>query len=80
MLSGKGQLYIFSLNILSSLELRSLLRKCSSCNAYTLREDKCPKCGGALRIAAPPRFSPDDPLLKMKLRARRYLVKMANDP
>jgi H/ACA ribonucleoprotein complex subunit 3 len=56
------------------------MRKCSSCGAYTLKRDKCPKCGGALRVAAPPKFSPEDPLLKRKLQARKYLDRGVNGP
>lgn len=51
--------------------MKSLLRKCVACKAYTLRTDKCPKCGGAVGVVAPPKFSPDDPLLDQKLLARR---------
>ncbi|MBO3803717.1 MAG: RNA-protein complex protein Nop10 [Candidatus Brockarchaeota archaeon] len=51
--------------------MKSLLRKCSSCGAYTLKSGNCPKCGGELRVAAPPKFSPDDPFLERKLQARK---------
>ncbi|MBO5653893.1 MAG: RNA-protein complex protein Nop10 [Candidatus Methanomethylophilaceae archaeon] len=39
--------------------MRSALRKCESCNTYTLK-DTCPSCGKASKQAAPPRYSPDD--------------------
>ena len=39
---------------------RWLLRRCESCWAYTLREDRCPYCGGRVRVPHPPRFSPED--------------------
>ncbi|MBR7123267.1 MAG: RNA-protein complex protein Nop10 [Candidatus Methanomethylophilaceae archaeon] len=39
--------------------MRSALRKCESCNTYTLK-DTCPNCGKASKQAAPPRYSPDD--------------------
>jgi len=34
--------------------------KCINCGNYTLKQDKCPKCGGSVRVAHPPRFSPVD--------------------
>ncbi len=37
-----------------------LLHKCLKCGRYTLREDKCPICGGPVKIAHPPKFSPVD--------------------
>jgi len=43
-----------------------LLRKCVKCGAYTLSKDKCPYCGGPLRIPHPPKFSPDDKYAKDK--------------
>lgn len=37
-----------------------LLRKCTSCGVYTLHKDKCPYCGGEVRVPHPPKFSPED--------------------
>lgn len=37
-----------------------LLRKCLRCGRYTLRKDKCPHCGGEVRVPHPAKFSPDD--------------------
>ncbi|MCS7097457.1 MAG: RNA-protein complex protein Nop10 [Candidatus Methanomethyliaceae archaeon] len=42
--------------------------KCKSCGEYTLRSDKCPYCGGALRSPHPARFSPDDKYSKYRLK------------
>ncbi|MCD4739840.1 RNA-protein complex protein Nop10 [archaeon] len=43
------------------------LRKCSTCNAYTLEEQHC----GKETIAAhPPKYSPKDPYGKYRLKAR----------
>ena len=39
---------------------RTLLFRCPSCQAYTLRE-KCPSCGTATKNPLPPKFSPEDP-------------------
>jgi len=38
----------------------SKLRKCVQCGRYTLKQDKCPYCGGPLKNPHPPRFSPED--------------------
>ncbi len=50
---------------------RGLLRKCIECHRYTLKQDKCPYCGGKVRVPHPPKFSPEDPYgeyrRKMKL-------------
>jgi len=53
--------------------VKHLLRRCTQCGEYSLREDACPRCGGEVRLVAPARFSPDDPLLSKKIEARRYL-------
>lgn len=44
-----------------------MLRKCKSCNRYTLNTDKCPYCGGEVRIPHPPRFSPEDKYVKYRV-------------
>ncbi len=43
--------------------------KCPRCGAYTLKH-KCPKCGAPTVQAAPAKFSPDDPYLDYKIKAR----------
>lgn len=50
--------------------MRFLLRKCSKCNHYTLKE-KCPKCGEETISAHPAKFSPDDKYMRYRL-AERY--------
>ena len=35
------------------------MKKCKVCGEYTLK-DKCPYCGGEVRIPRPARFSPED--------------------
>jgi H/ACA ribonucleoprotein complex subunit 3 len=37
-----------------------LLRKCVQCARYTLSVEKCPYCGGTVRIPHPAKFSPQD--------------------
>ncbi|MBS7659406.1 MAG: RNA-protein complex protein Nop10 [Candidatus Bathyarchaeia archaeon] len=44
-----------------------LLRKCLNCGRYTLNKDKCPICGGLVRIPHPPKFSPEDKYLKYRM-------------
>ncbi|MGQ9588071.1 MAG: RNA-protein complex protein Nop10 [Thermoplasmata archaeon] len=39
--------------------MKTLLRKCSACKEYTLRE-QCPKCGGTTFMPMPAKYSPDD--------------------
>jgi H/ACA ribonucleoprotein complex subunit 3 len=43
-----------------------LIRKCVECKNYTLRNDKCPYCGGKVRIPHPAKFSPEDKYAKYK--------------
>lgn len=35
------------------------MRKCGSCNEYTLK-DICPYCNGDVFVVYPPKFSPED--------------------
>jgi H/ACA ribonucleoprotein complex subunit 3 len=44
-----------------------LLRICEKCGKYTLKKDRCPYCGGNVRIPHPPKFSPDDKYLKYRM-------------
>jgi len=48
-----------------------LLRKCEKCRKYTLKRDKCPYCGGPLRVPHPPKFSPEDKYLKYRMALKR---------
>lgn len=50
-----------------------LLRKCVKCGAYTLNKDRCPYCGGPVRLPHPPKFSLDDKYAKY----RRLMKKMS---
>ncbi|MFN3804608.1 MAG: RNA-protein complex protein Nop10 [Pyrobaculum sp.] len=40
--------------------MKSLLRRCVRCGAYTLSKSTCPKCGGEVKVPHPPKFSPED--------------------
>ena len=40
--------------------MRSLLRLCTNCGAYTLSKERCPRCGGPVKVPHPPKFSPED--------------------
>ncbi|HDD72350.1 MAG TPA: RNA-protein complex protein Nop10 [Candidatus Bathyarchaeota archaeon] len=48
-----------------------LLRRCEVCGRYTLRKDRCPVCGGPVRVPHPARFSPDDRYLRYRVMAKR---------
>ncbi|MGB9725649.1 MAG: RNA-protein complex protein Nop10 [Fervidicoccaceae archaeon] len=50
--------------------MRWLMRKCTVCGRYTLEQERCPYCGGQVRIPHPPRFSPDDKYVSYRIRAR----------
>ncbi len=39
--------------------MKTLLRKCSSCREYSLKET-CPKCGGTTLMTMPAKYSPED--------------------
>ncbi len=58
---------------------RGLLRKCTACGRYTLREDACPHCGAPVRSPHPPKFSPDDPYGEYRRRMKKETL-LANDP
>lgn len=47
--------------------MKGMIRKCTVCGEYTLREDRCPHCGGALKNPHPARFSPEDKYSKYRL-------------
>lgn len=47
--------------------MRRLLRKCPNCGRYTL-EEKCPNCEGMTYSAHPPKFSPDNKYLELRLK------------
>jgi H/ACA ribonucleoprotein complex subunit 3 len=51
-----------------------LLRKCVQCGGYTLNVEKCPYCGGSVRVPHPARFSPQDKYAKYR-RALRVEMK-----
>ena len=55
-----------------------LLRKCEKCGKYTLKENKCPHCGGKVRIPHPPKFSPDDKYLKYKMALKEEMENERN--
>jgi H/ACA ribonucleoprotein complex subunit 3 len=50
-----------------------LLRKCEVCARYTLNVEKCPYCGGTVRVPHPAKFSPQDKYAKYRraMRAER---------
>ncbi|MDP8003028.1 MAG: RNA-protein complex protein Nop10 [Caldisphaera sp.] len=50
--------------------MRWLLRKCTVCGKYTLNQERCPYCGGMVKVPHPPKFSPQDRFV-----AYRYMIK-----
>lgn len=54
--------------------MKGMIRKCSSCAEYTLKADRCPKCGAAVRNPHPAKFSPDDKYSRFRL-----ALKLQND-
>jgi H/ACA ribonucleoprotein complex subunit 3 len=48
-----------------------LIRKCINCSSYTLNKEKCPTCGGPVKIPHPAKFSLDDRYSKYKIRMKR---------
>jgi H/ACA ribonucleoprotein complex subunit 3 len=52
-----------------------LLRRCERCGTYTLKEDACPRCGGAVKSPHPAKFSMDDRYRKYRLIMKRMSEK-----
>jgi H/ACA ribonucleoprotein complex subunit 3 len=50
--------------------MRTLLRRCPSCQEYTLGA-KCPRCGAQVEVPLPPRYSPDDRYGEYRRRLRK---------
>lgn len=48
-----------------------LLRRCERCGRYTLNQERCPICGGQVKIPHPAKFSMDDRYREYRLRMRR---------
>ncbi|MCI0558421.1 MAG: RNA-protein complex protein Nop10 [Nitrososphaera sp.] len=46
------------------------MRKCTSCNIYTLKKE-CPRCQSPTSDPHPPRYSPDDKYARYRI-ADRY--------
>ena len=47
--------------------MKGMIRKCASCGEYTMKADRCPKCGGAVKNPHPAKFSPDDKYSRYRL-------------
>lgn len=57
---------------------RGLLRRCTVCGRYTLRQSACPSCGSPVRSPHPPKFSPEDRY--GPYRRRMKLAYLKSDP
>ncbi len=47
--------------------MKGLMRRCEKCGAYTF-EEACPKCAGRTLLAHPPKFSPQDKYLRLRMK------------
>lgn len=56
--------------------MKSLLRKCTSCGGYTLSREKCPRCGGVVRVPHPPKFSPEDKYQRYRILQKLYVDRL----
>ncbi|AFZ70147.1 putative Zn-ribbon RNA-binding protein [Caldisphaera lagunensis DSM 15908] len=50
--------------------MRWLLRKCIKCNRYTLSQERCPYCGGQLKVPHPPKYSPNDKYIEYRYKLK----------
>ncbi len=50
--------------------MKGLLMKCKECGKYTLQRNKCPYCGGPLKVPHPPKYSPHDKYATYRLKTR----------
>lgn len=46
--------------------MKGMMRRCEKCDSYTFKEI-CPKCGGRTVLAQPPKFSPQDKYLRLRM-------------
>ncbi|MCW4035885.1 MAG: RNA-protein complex protein Nop10 [Candidatus Bathyarchaeota archaeon] len=53
------------------------LRRCVNCGGYTLSQERCPVCGGPVKIPHPAKFSMEDRYRKYRLKMRRMARKEA---
>jgi H/ACA ribonucleoprotein complex subunit 3 len=49
--------------------MKHLIRKCTACGAYTLKQE-CPKCGKTTQDPHPPKYSPDDKYVRYRVTER----------
>ncbi len=50
--------------------MRSLLRRCTNCGAGTRSKERCPRCGGPVKVPHPPKFSPEDKYQRYRILQR----------
>lgn len=56
--------------------MKSVLRRCVQCGAYTLSKEKCSKCGGSVKVPHPPKFSPEDKYQKYRILQKLSIGKL----
>jgi H/ACA ribonucleoprotein complex subunit 3 len=49
--------------------MKTKMRKCKKCTRYTFK-DICPDCGERTSIPIPPKYSPEDPYQKYRIKLR----------
>ncbi|NAZ25246.1 MAG: RNA-protein complex protein Nop10 [Thermofilum sp.] len=54
---------------------RGVLRYCPRCQLYTLQQDKCPRCGGPVRVPHPAKYSPEDRYGEYRRKAKLELLR-----
>ena len=52
--------------------------KCQDCGQYTLKDKRCPSCGGIVKDPRPPKYSPEDRYGKYRRKAKRELRSKTN--
>ena len=57
---------------------RQLIQKCRTCGVYTY-DRKCPKCGGEAHVAAPLKWTPEDPQAHRRRKMQNVNSEMWNE-
>ncbi|MBX7075904.1 MAG: RNA-protein complex protein Nop10 [Methanobacteriaceae archaeon] len=53
--------------------MKMKMRKCPSCDTYTIK-DVCPNCGGELKVVYPPKYSIEDKYGKYRRKLKEEMV------
>ena len=55
--------------------MKMKMKKCKSCNVYTIK-DICPVCGGGLNVVYPPKYSIEDKYGKYRRKLKEEALKV----